>query len=105
NNSFIIGNSAGTTGGGISASFSSVTITNSTISANAVHGTTALGGGIYVSSGSVAVQSSTITNNSAKGTQLGEGGGIYNSGSDLPLTDISVSGNTASTSGDDIFNA
>ena len=56
---------AGTTGGGISASFSSVTITNSTISANVVHGTTALGGGIYASSGSLAVQSSTITDNSA----------------------------------------
>jgi hypothetical protein len=81
-----------------------VTITNSTISANVVHGTTALGGGIYVSFGSVAVQSSTITDNSAKGTQLGEGGGIYNSGSDLTLTSTSVIGNEASTDSNNIFN-
>ena len=72
-----------------------MTITNSTISANVVDGTTALGGGIYASAGSVTVQNSTITGNAAIGTQLGEGGGIYNSGT----------GNKASTSGDNIFNA
>jgi hypothetical protein len=105
NNSFIIGNSAGTTGGGISASFSTVTITNSTISGNMVKGTTALGGGIYASSSSVTVGSSTITGNAAIGSQMGEGGGIYSSGSALALTSSLVTGNKASTDSDNIFNS
>ena len=82
-----------------------MTITNSTISANVVDGTTALGGGIYASFSSVTVQNSTITGNSAIGTQLGEGGGIYSSSSDLTLTSSVVSGNEASTDFDNIFNS
>jgi hypothetical protein len=105
NNCVIIGNAAGTTGGGMSAFFSSVTITNSTISANVVRGTTALGGGIYASDSSVTVQNSTISGNAAIGSQLGQGGGIYSSGSDMTLTSNNVIDNFASTSGDNIFNS
>jgi predicted outer membrane repeat protein len=87
-NSTISGNSAGMSGGGI---YGSATVENSTISGNSA-GTS--GGGIYNNS-SLDVTLSTITGNSAP-----SGGGIYNVGS----VEVSNTILNAGASGENIFN-
>ena len=44
-----------------------------------------------------------MTANQANGTVLGEGGGIYSYGGVLKLVASTVTGNKATTSGNDIF--
>jgi len=103
-NSTIVGNSvlgcpvsAGgggvpTGGGGIACS-GSVTVINSTISANTVDvGGVPTGGGGIACSGSMAVINSTISGNTVGGT-MPEGGGIRNGGT-LTLTNSTLSGNS-----------
>jgi predicted outer membrane repeat protein len=84
-NSTISGNSAKTSGGGISGG---VTVENSTISGNSAGMS---GGGI---SGSTTIENSTISGNSA-GTS---GGGIYNNSS-LDVTLSTITGNSAPSGG------
>ncbi len=86
-------------GGGINNSFSSLTVTNSTISGNSA----SRGGGIYNGYGSLTVTNSTISGNTAEVAEdkffTGSGGGIYNSYSSLTVTNSTISGNTAGEDG------
>jgi hypothetical protein len=84
------------TGGGGITSSGSVTVTNSTISGNAVAqgGVPATGGGVACS-GPVTVINSTISGNTVGGYMC-EGGGIHNGGT-LTLTNSTLSGNSASS--------
>ena len=95
-NSIINNNIASSSGGGItqSGSTSSLTVIDSTISNN----TAGTGGGIYISGGTVDIINSTISSNIAKS---GGVGGIYQSGSkSLKIVNSTISGNLATgTSG------
>jgi hypothetical protein len=90
-------------GGGIESENTTLSLTNSTVSANRVDGTTADGGGIFTLNSTVDVQRSTVIGNRANGSVRGEGGGIFSSHTNLTLTDSTVKGNHASTDFDDIF--
>jgi hypothetical protein len=84
-------------GGGIFAG-GTVTVTNSTITANSVTGGTdsiVLGGGIYAG-GTVTLTNSTITANSLNGGtgSIVQGGGIY-AGGTVTLTNSTITGNSA----------
>ncbi|MDO4571324.1 MAG: choice-of-anchor Q domain-containing protein, partial [Planctomycetia bacterium] len=89
-NSTIAGNSA-SDGGGI-YSYGTLTVTNSTISGNKASD---YGGGIYNSSGTLTVTNSTISGNSASW----DGGGIYNRYGTLTVTNSTISGNSADDGG------
>jgi hypothetical protein len=91
--------SIGFGGGGIfCTSYSTVTVTNSTISGNS----TLRGGGGMLAEGSAAtvlLASSTISGNSA-----GSGGGIRSS-TELSIIGSTISGNTASSRGGGVYNS
>jgi hypothetical protein len=85
-------------GGGIYAG-GTVTVTNSTITANSItgvaFGSVLLGGGIYAG-GTVTVTNSTITANSLTGGSgsIVQGGGIY-AGGTVTVTNSTITGNSA----------
>jgi fibronectin-binding autotransporter adhesin len=80
-------------GGGIRfLSGGSLTITDSTVSANSTTGIRALGGAIYSSSGNVIVQRSNVLGNSTSGYSAGGGGILTNSGN-VTLTRSTLSDN------------
>lgn len=80
-------------GGGIRfLSGGSLTITDSTVSANSTTGIGALGGGIYSSSGNVILQRSNVLGNSTSGYSAGGGGILTNSGN-VTLTRSTLSDN------------
>jgi CSLREA domain-containing protein len=80
-------------GGGIRfLSSGSLTITDSTVSANSTTGIRALGGGIYSSSGNVTLQRSNVLGNSTSGYSAGGGGILTNSGN-VTLTRSTLSNN------------
>jgi len=82
-------------GGGVdNAGGSTVIITDSTISGNAVS-TGSEGGGIF-NNGTATISDSTITGNSAPGG--GQGGGIYDNGTES-ITDSTISDNSAPDGG------
>ncbi|MFH1282159.1 MAG: C1 family peptidase [bacterium] len=87
-NSFIIGNSADSNGGGISAYYASPTIINTVIADNSAQ----FGAGIDLVSSSASIINSTITGNSA----VYSGGGIYSGAPSSPeITNTIIWGNTA----------
>jgi parallel beta-helix repeat protein/predicted outer membrane repeat protein len=90
----ISGNTAASFGGGIyNRTSSSPTLTNVTISGNTA---STDGGGIYNYSSS----SPILTNVTIRDNTVGSsGGGIYNSSSSLTLTNVTISGNTATNGG------
>jgi hypothetical protein len=67
-----------------------LTINNSTISANQVIGELAFGGGIF-SSGKLTINNSTLSGNSATAQQVGFGGGIAGG---VTINNTTISGNT-----------
>ncbi|MCL4303694.1 MAG: VCBS repeat-containing protein [Anaerolineae bacterium] len=92
-NSAVVGNSAGTAGGGISAE-GTVTVNSSTISGNTVSDVLGTGGGIYVT-GNLNLNNSTISGNSAD-----LGGGINNTfGGNSVIRNSTFSGNTGNFAG------
>ena len=107
----LTGNSAGADGGGVAqtASSSTATISDSTISGNAA----VLDGGGLFNSGTAIINESTISGNGVGGlggaalaaaelsvatSLVSEGGGIYNS-STLNATNVTISGNAAQMGG------
>ena len=93
----ISSNSALVDGGGIYNNGGVVRLLGADLSDNAASGD---GGGIYVSStGSLFVEDTTIWGNVAD-----RGGAIYTDSGDVEITLSSFSGNTATTTGDAIFN-
>ena len=90
-------------GGGIHNS-GTLTINNSTLSANSAVGTAgvvgALGGGIY-NSGTLTINNSTLSGNTATNAIGGtaDGGGIYNGNGVVAINNSTLSGNTASIGG------
>jgi predicted outer membrane repeat protein len=96
------------TGGGI-FNYTTMTITNSTLSGNSV--TSGAGGGIYNNGsfglGIATLTDSTLSGNSALdtlGAGIGSGGGIYNFLGPLTITGSTLSGNSASFNGAGIRN-
>jgi len=86
------GNSA-SLGGGIYNTGSTLTLTNSTVSANSSDGA---GGGIYAESGTTGLYNVTVTSNRANSDGLngGDGGGVLNlAGSTFLLSSSIVAGN------------
>jgi hypothetical protein len=92
-NSTLSANSTSNHGGGI-FNYGTLTVQNSTLSANS---TPAYGGGIY-NLGALAVQNSTLSANSAY-----YGGGIYNNGT-LTVQNSTLSANSASSEGGGLYN-
>jgi CSLREA domain-containing protein len=92
----ITGNLASDSGGGIRNVAGNVTLTNSTISANATQSSLGLGNGIHSSGGTLTVMNSTISGNSREGTtgSVG-GGGIWVSGGTASLNLSTISDNGA----------
>ncbi|HEX3123710.1 MAG TPA: choice-of-anchor Q domain-containing protein [Rhodanobacteraceae bacterium] len=92
-NSTISGNSA-TTGGGIYTTSSSLTLVNTTISAN---GSTGDGGGVYSKYGPIGLYNATIVNNTANTDEIkpdGIGAGVYNAaGATMYLANSIIAGN------------
>ena len=89
----------GTGGSGILNNGGTLTVTNSTLTANsATSGNGNSGGGINNNGGTLTVTNSTLSGNSA----IASGGGIFNNGP-LTVTNSTFSGNSA-TSGGGIFN-
>lgn len=93
-------------GGGISIGAATVTLENSTVADNtATRIVGGNGGGVWLS-GTLNLESSPVSGNQAIGTSeaSGLGGGIFcNEGATLNNTGSLISGNSASTDGDDIF--
>ena len=89
----------GSGGGGIYNDGGTLSVTNSTLSANSTSGDN--GGGIYNNGGPLTVTNSTLAGNSAV---IGNGGGIYNNGT-LTLTNSTLAGNGAGVNGGGIYNA
>ncbi|MGH2668516.1 MAG: choice-of-anchor Q domain-containing protein, partial [bacterium] len=100
-NSTISGNSVGVygSGGGVSNS-GTLTLANSTVSGNSAVSSNGSGGGVH-NTGTMVVTNSTISANSA----VARGGGLYNGQyGNVTLLQTSVSGNSASSQGREIFN-
>ena len=90
-------------GGGIYNNHGTLTITNSTLSANSATGYRGSGGGIYSDRGELAVTNSTLLGNSATG-YYGSGGGIYSDyDGTTTVTDSTLSGNSANDDGGGIY--
>jgi hypothetical protein len=91
----IAGNSAGSGGGVSTESGATATIVDCTLSGNTASGS---GGGLF-NQGDTTLTNCTIAGNSAN-----DGGGIYNTAGTTVLYDCTVSGNTASGSGGGLDN-
>lgn len=103
--STISDNVSGESGGGIKYSGNFLTISGSEISRNSAQ---TFGGGIYqldtrAPNGGMVIQNSSILDNFTTGGS-GEGGGIFNYTSDLNLSRVTVSGNSATANGGGIKN-
>jgi CSLREA domain-containing protein len=103
-NDTISGNiaNAGGNGGGVFNDFGTVTITNSTLSANSVSSTTdpGSGGAIFNKGGTLTLTNSTLYGNSAIGPDgTDSGGGILSNVGNVTLTNTTVSGNRADLGG------
>jgi hypothetical protein len=89
-------------GGGIYNGFGTTNVVNSTLYGNAGEN----GGGIYNRAGTLSVINSTLSGNNAS---LSSGGGVYTYGSGGAATanvqNTIVAGNTAATSGPDVFSS
>jgi len=93
-------NDAGYRGGGIYQNGGTLTIEDSTISANGVGGMTDEGGGIYLASGELAITGSLISGNAATDV----GGGLTSTTSiSTTIESSTFSGNTAGTEGGGIY--
>jgi CSLREA domain-containing protein len=97
-------NGAGLEGGGIYNHFGTVTVQNSTVSGNIAFASSQ-GGGIYNHFGALIIRGSTISGNTAD-----LGGGIHNAGlpnerGALTLENSTVSGNVGELAGGGIYNA
>ncbi|MFA6474780.1 MAG: immunoglobulin-like domain-containing protein [Patescibacteria group bacterium] len=106
----VSGNTANGTnayGGGLGVNGGSVTITNATISGNAVTAkvVNAGGGAIYAAeSATIETAFSTITNNTVSGGSDASGGGIYSANSTaLNIRNSIVAGNSATTIGSNCY--
>lgn len=87
-------------GGGIYTRIGTLTVTNSTLSANSAdHG----GGIMNVNSGTLTVTNSTLSANSSTYGSVG-GGGIYNENGTLTITNSTLSGNSSTSTGGGIHN-
>jgi hypothetical protein len=80
-------------GGGISAGYTTLTVSNSTISGNSADGYASSGGGVLLQGGTLTVSNSTISGNSADG-YASSGGGIE-AGGTLTVSNSTISGNSA----------
>jgi hypothetical protein len=85
-------------GGGIFSDQVTVTLSNCTVTGNAVD-TSGFGGGIYLNGGTVTLNSCMVSAN----TSGGGGGGIYNNFGTLIVNASTVSGNTSGASGGGIL--
>ncbi len=90
-NSTLSGNAVDRSGGGIYANFGSTLITNSTLSGNTVG---FYGGGILAFAGTVTVTNCTLSGNSAL-----TGGGIRGESTTMTVQNSTLSGNSVSTGG------
>jgi uncharacterized repeat protein (TIGR01451 family)/CSLREA domain-containing protein len=90
--STLSGNVSGTTGGGIQ-SFSTLTITHSTISDNTANGVSA--GGILHTAGTL-----TLTNSTLSGNRTNGGGGALDEAGVANLNNVTITNNTADADGD-----
>lgn len=92
---WIHGNSATLFASGGIINYGTLTITDSTISANT---TATVGGGIY-SSGTLAISNSTVSGNTADAAPSGwDGGGIYTDGP-TQIVNTTITGNSAASGG------
>ena len=91
----ISGNIAGGNGGGVYCDFGTMTVTNSSFSANSASD----GGGIYNNFGTVSTTNSTFSANSAS-----NGGGIFDNDASLDITSSTLSANSATGNGGGIDN-
>jgi len=99
-NSTISSNVSNEHGGGIKNS-GTLDITGCTISGNtATWGLSTDGGGIYNDDGNLTITGSTISGNKANG----EGGGIFKDEGPLTITNCTISGNTSGYNGGGIYN-
>ena len=81
-----------------------LTLNNSTVSANTATASGGAGGGIYTLSGTLTLNNSTVSGNAVTGTTGGGGGGgIFNYFSTVVLNNSNVSANTAADGGG-VFN-
>jgi hypothetical protein len=85
-------------GGGIAVLYGSASISDSTLSGNAVHGNNASGGGIALFQSDLVMSQSTVSGNSVTGVNIG-GGGVYGYGAygvvgTIAITDCTITGNT-----------
>ncbi len=97
-NSKMITNTATFTGGAISNLLGTITISDSTLSGNAVQAGDDGGGGIY-NFGNLTLTNSTLAGNSAP-----FGGGVHNNGGSVTLTNTTVVSNAGTTGGGGIYN-
>ena len=93
----IISNGFGEEGGGGIKNFGTLTVTNSTFSANG----TASG---HLAAASINAGTLTVTNSTFSGNSASNGGGISNDGGTLTVTNSTFSGNSAVNSGGGIYN-
>ena len=95
-------------GGGIVVK-GTLTLTDSDVSMNSATGTSqANGGGIYqANSAKTTVTNCTISGNFAKGASAARGGGLYcsSSGTLLTITNSTIAGNSATTTGGGVYYA
>jgi hypothetical protein len=91
-------NGTAANGGGLYTDGSTVTLIDSTVSANTATGD---GGGIFTLGGTVTVLRSTLTGNTA----ASEGGGIYTSGGTIALGNSTLTGNSATTAGGAVYSS
>ena len=95
--STVSGNQAYVSGGGISAASSTVSLSNSTVSRNSTLYNN--GGGINAIDSTVSLSNSTVSGNRALFPIFSDGGGILASGSTVRLSNSTVSDNSADFGG------
>jgi hypothetical protein len=102
NRSKILNNLATNSGGGVVARGVPVTVVDSTFSGNL---SDEYGGAIYLYQGSLSLSGTTISANAADNNHdgLGSGGGIYNQSGTMSVVNSTISGNSAGEGGGGIF--
>ena len=111
-NSTLSGNTASggnvrNSGGGIYNTMNGTLIlTNSTLSGNTAGGSgnsDQAGGGLFNDLGMVTIINSTFSGNTASGGRSSQGGGIFANGNPVNTRNTIIAGNSASTSGPDVY--